>query len=270
MLYKYLPTERVDVIENLNIRFSPFVSLNDPFESQPLINVENRIYKANKEVLSELDDYWKDIDKSDESSDNYRLYKQQREVIKKGVTSQLNPKNQGSELIKTLGDKHGILSLSRTNKNLLMWSHYSSSHAGYVLGFNDSHEFFSQKDERGNTIRPLPVIYTKKRSIVKIGEDRWYQKLLCEKPIDWRYEEEERLFITFQNNIITKEKDSYGMSIILTDIPKEAITKIYIGCKATDKTKELILKAVKNNNLNIQVYNTSMSNKDYEIKFTKI
>ena len=32
MLYKYLPEDRVDVLENLRIRFTQLLSLNDPFE----------------------------------------------------------------------------------------------------------------------------------------------------------------------------------------------------------------------------------------------
>lgn len=32
MLFKYLPAERIDVLENLRIRFTPLLSLNDPFE----------------------------------------------------------------------------------------------------------------------------------------------------------------------------------------------------------------------------------------------
>ena len=39
MLFKYLPAERIDVLENLKIRFSPLGSLNDPFEAQPLIDL---------------------------------------------------------------------------------------------------------------------------------------------------------------------------------------------------------------------------------------
>ena len=34
-LYKYLPPERVDIIENLKIRFTQTAVLNDPFESFP-------------------------------------------------------------------------------------------------------------------------------------------------------------------------------------------------------------------------------------------
>ncbi len=37
MLYKYLPPERIDVLENLTIRFTQLLSLNDPFEHSLMI-----------------------------------------------------------------------------------------------------------------------------------------------------------------------------------------------------------------------------------------
>ncbi|MBI6947597.1 DUF2971 domain-containing protein [Pseudomonas koreensis] len=37
MLYKYLPPERIDVIQNLAIRFTQLLSLNDPFEHSLMI-----------------------------------------------------------------------------------------------------------------------------------------------------------------------------------------------------------------------------------------
>ena len=39
MLYKYVEEDRVDILEKLKIRFSPFTSLNDPFEAYPLIDM---------------------------------------------------------------------------------------------------------------------------------------------------------------------------------------------------------------------------------------
>lgn len=44
MLYKYLSPERIDVIQNMKIRFTPVVSLNDPFEFSMMIgNAEYQV-----------------------------------------------------------------------------------------------------------------------------------------------------------------------------------------------------------------------------------
>jgi len=53
MLYKYLPVERIDVISNLKVRFSPLKSLNDPFESLPLIDVGDIVDVTVKDLITE-------------------------------------------------------------------------------------------------------------------------------------------------------------------------------------------------------------------------
>ena len=54
MLYKYLSDERVDVLENLKIRFSPFTSLNDPFKACPLIDISKEIVEYEADIDCEL------------------------------------------------------------------------------------------------------------------------------------------------------------------------------------------------------------------------
>ncbi|EQM49643.1 hypothetical protein D051_4091 [Vibrio parahaemolyticus VPCR-2010] len=38
----------------------------------------------------------------------------------------------------------GYLSLSKTNKNILMWSHYAQNHEGFVLGFDSEQNLVCQ------------------------------------------------------------------------------------------------------------------------------
>ncbi len=40
MFFKYLPPERTDCITNLAIRFTPFTSLNDPYEFSSIIDIQ--------------------------------------------------------------------------------------------------------------------------------------------------------------------------------------------------------------------------------------
>ena len=44
----------------------------------------------------------------------------------------------GDKITQNLFQNSAILSLSRTNDNLLMWSHYAKSHYGFCFGFNHS------------------------------------------------------------------------------------------------------------------------------------
>ncbi|OUS51807.1 hypothetical protein BM607_011295 [Shewanella sp. SACH] len=58
MLFKYLPIDRIDVLENLKIRFSPLMSLNDPFECQPLIDMKNERDMLLQQMLFDLNELW--------------------------------------------------------------------------------------------------------------------------------------------------------------------------------------------------------------------
>jgi hypothetical protein len=270
VLYKYLPLERLDVIENLEIRFSPLKSLNDPFESLPLVDAADKVDSAVKELLAELDQLWKETPVHKKTPENLKLLEQNKEAVCKGVESASEPSRVGEGLMDLLHDNFGVLSLSRTNISLLMWSHYTDSNAGYVIEFDDKHHFFKQKDLQGNIVRPMPVIYSAKRSTINDKHHNWYQKLLCEKPLDWAYEEEERLFITYPDKSRAIGKDAYDMDIILTDIPKEAISAIYLGYNSSKETEKRIVGALKKYNISKPILRANMSKFEYKIEFESI
>lgn len=51
MLYKYLPEERVDVLESFRVRFTPLLSLNDPFEYS--LKIGDSEYELQPELSAE-------------------------------------------------------------------------------------------------------------------------------------------------------------------------------------------------------------------------
>ena len=270
VLYKYLPIERLDVIENLKIRFSPLKSLNDPFESLPLVDAEAKVELAVNELLAELEQLWENTPVHEKTPENLKLLEENKAAVCEGVRSALEPSVVGEGLMDLLHDNFGVLSLSRTNISLLMWAHYTDSNTGYVIEFDDKHEFFKQKDLQGNIVRPQPVIYSAKRSTINDQHHNWYQKLLCEKPLEWAYEEEERLFITYPDKSRAIGKDDYDLDIILTDLPKEAISAIYLGYNSSKKTEKRVVEASKNNHMSKPIFRASMSKSEYKIEFEPI
>lgn len=266
MLFKYLPVERLDVIENLKIRFSPLRSLNDPFEALPLVDISEDINPVISQTIRELDECWANAQESEKTKANRNLYEKAKADFRKNALDISNPHNIGSALTDFF--KHlGILSLSRTNSSLLMWSHYASCNEGYIIGFDEHHEFFHRRDLEGQVVRPLPVIYTTKRSCVNENHYAYRQKLLGEKPAEWSYEEEERLFLNHIDSRCATSKDKYGMDIILTDIPKEAISSIYFGCNSSCKTQSRVWEALRLNRIQVAVYQASISRTEYKIEF---
>lgn len=268
MLFKYLPAERVDILENLKIRFSPLMSLNDPFECQPLVDIKNESSQFLEQMLSDLDELWENTADEEKTEENRKFFEKTRVELIAGVKEKTNSFVVGQELMALLSDNLGVLSLSRTEDNLLMWSHYADEGKGIVIGFDDEHSFFKQPSLAGRSTRPIPVVYTNKRSKILPGEDRFYEKLLCEKPRDWAYEEEERLFRAFLNKEDCLGKDACGMDVILTDLPKTAIKAVYIGYGISEQTKTRTLSAIKSNDISCEIFQARVSLDEYKIEFS--
>jgi len=273
MLFKYLPIERLDVIEKLSIRFSPFKSLNDPFESFPLIqvpeNTDGTFDRMLADNLKGMDDIWENALEEERTPKNKSLFENSKIDLASELREKSSPHSLGLGLVEYL--KHlCVLSLSRTNSNILMWSHYASNHEGYIIGFNDSHAFLNRKNPRNEIVKPKPVIYSTKRPIRNENESMCLDQLFCKKSIEWAYEEEERIFLNHIDNLRSSGKDKYGMDIELTDIPIEAISSIYLGCNSTKDTEKRILNALKNYNVSIPVFKGSISKSEYRIEFKRL
>lgn len=270
MLYKYLPTDRIDVVENLRIRFTPLLSLNDPFEYLPLIDITAEKNSLSIEIISGLEELWEKTNVLEKTESNRQLLEQTKDTLLKDLNKKLTPNFIGQEIIKILGDNFGVLSLSRTEKSLLMWSHYASAGKGFVVGFDEKHSFFRQKDRKGNITKPLPVTYSGKRRKVTPKEESYYQNLLCEKALEWAYEEEERLFRTFLTKENVLGKDAYGQDIILSELPKESIKEIYIGYAMSKEHKDRIIAAIFKNKIECRLLSARICNEEYKIIFDQI
>jgi len=238
MYYKYLHQDLLCVIKNLNIRFTQASALNDPFEAVPLVKYED-------------DFYYKKIS---------------------GLAART-----GKTVIEMLDFTVGILSLSRTKENLLLWSHYADSHKGYVIEFDENNDFFKSNHEEGID-RPFLVSYTSQRPIIKITDDKDFRcnfgdffpedlaKILGQKPIDWAYEEEVRVFRNISMLLPSGSCKKY-YSIILVNIPPDAISGIYLGANMEQSKQVEIIDACKKNDLHIPIYKASLSHTSYSLEF---
>ena len=154
----------------------------------------------------------------------------------------------------------GILSLSGSKHNLLMWAHYADHHQGIVVGFDANHPFFNQTvhPKKGSIkhdlLKPFdieldcallgkvfPVRYERIRmennsAHIHIGIDA-----LLQKSDEWIYEKEYRMFMRISDcDQYGDNKDGTGelesALVNLFQIPEAAITRIIIGCYANRDT----------------------------------
>jgi Protein of unknown function (DUF2971) len=264
MLYKYLPSDRVDVLESLKIRCSPLKALNDPFEIFLPIGVESEINECLRDSFDKIDAYLTGFPRTEET-ELKRL--SLRAAAEEGVRSQLNSSIAGDNLVESLGNSFGILSLSRAKNSLLMWSHYASQHSGYVIGFDETKIFPDQYDHSGEKIVPSKVIYSKDIRHVEFTGNNW-QELLVQKPIEWEYEQEERLFVNMDLSM-SVGLDGFSTEIILTSLDPSSILEIFIGCRSSKETRNRIIASVKLHSLDCEIYDCFLSKEKYEIGFTR-
>lgn len=245
MLYKYLSPDRIDVLDNSAIRFTPYTQLNDPFECRFTLNPIER--EADKAL-----------------EDNYLAEWALVEVWLESRVGQL-----------------GMLSLSHTFRNILMWSHYANEHRGFVIGLDENHSFFQKEAyyidpeyryrqdlffPGFGTIRD--VRYTQERPNIDFGGNMNFDALFT-KSLDWNYEQEARIFrnLTEADNVIGDQWEG----IHLFRIPEGVICKIIIGAQASKSLEEKVEAAVlKGNLVNVSVEKAKLDRRNYSLDFEKV
>ncbi|WP_429185921.1 DUF2971 domain-containing protein [Aeromonas veronii] len=208
ILYKYSDYYGMKSINDPALRLSPTAILNDPFEN-----------RLNEEVINNI----------------------KEKISLKGLGFDVNPNFpkhfETSFLMQRINeqiDDYGIVSLSETPRNLLMWAHYANEHKGICIGYKRN-LFESLPDQISNYISnaesytPVKVNYDNIRPQV-ISDNRpdldkvksYVLQQLTTKSDDWMYEKEHRCIIPIHwaDEIkIMKDSDAYS-DLIHSDLIK--------------------------------------------------
>ena len=245
MLYKYATSDRVDILQNMKVRFTPFDQLNDPFECWFLVEP----MPSEKERATE-DDY-----------------------VAEWATVCVWLGNRIGQL--------GLLCLSRCCDNLLMWSHYASDHRGIVLGFDEYHDFFRQTasyidpDYRTEEVIKLPgfgtlrdVRYASEVPRIEHGEQVPFHAFFT-KGLDWEYEHEVRIFRSLRDApTITGDRLT---RIHLFDIPAEVIRQVILGARASRETEEKVISALAHEDLrHVRLDRARLTRREFGLKFENV
>lgn len=288
-LYKYVNSDRVDILINAKIRFTQPYIWNDPFELQPYY--KDHIPKnADRKFLELL----KMINNSQFSIEAIEEYKKESErITKEDVYSFINKNLIG-------------LSLTEDKDNLLMWAHYASQHSGFILEFDTENEFFQNKGrflfKVGYDIN-RPDVDTLKfaESIINIikllkqkqnptdDKDSRFSPIF-RKSEEWKYEKEWRLITTVDEafnhdefkknmNVMVFGEDSelnrtyLGENYIaLFNIPISCIKSIYCGARMKrSKIRQLFfLNKYNSNYSHIKLVCSEIDDKIYKINFREV
>lgn len=278
ILYKYLPTTRIDVIENRKIRFTQYGAFNDPFELS--LNINRPATKDAMQALAKSD-FVKLIEEEYDNQPHMAAFISKEEFIRlaKGKEGLVKNAIENSEPAiakllpglyqKTVNSLLGALSLSELNDNTEMWSHYAEEHKGYVIGFDSSNSFFNQRKTDKDELRHLRKIqYHESRPEINLMNTDG-RELFFIKGIGWKYEAEVRMLLHLSDSSETIYQDPYP--IHLFEFPPTAVSEIIFGTRMSDINKMKIKSALANDDIfsHIKYYGAHLGSSSFSIRIEK-
>lgn len=279
-LYKYLHPDRIDVLKNRAIRFSPPNAFNDPFEFKPALSglapdsYISAYMKENLEsmVESELSKLPKHIRSQIPNSKFQEFVKLYLKNNSEAFNSVLDKAKEhfSAALTKTSNELIGVLSLTEKADNLLMWSHYAESHSGYCIGFNSNHSFFDRKRSKDDEFYHLRKVEYLPHRPTKAMIDINGTDIFLLKSNIWEYEQEWRMcaVLSDADTII----NGIYPPVHLFNFPADLVEEVIIGVNAKASLTESILKAIESNVefSHVKVKQASVSEAEYSLNFNDL
>ena len=270
-LYKYLRPDRIDVITNLELRFTQPGALNDPFELRPqfqsLISEAQLLAglaQAPLDLGPRLREAYDMLPAAERGQipfetaatliNTFLSTQEMRAMVSatavnlfREMAPELTQRFQ-EQLHAALNANVGILSLSEVPDDDVMWAHYADKHHGMVLGFDKAHAFFNRRrSENDDFYYPRKVIY---RDLLPApsAADVDPDAPLVTKGAKWAYEREWRMLAPLKDASRRCETPE-GDIVYLYSFPPQALTNVILGARATSALEESIRSALSQPNL---------------------
>ena len=256
VFYKYVSAKRISIFQNRLIRFTQPLALNDPFEAKPhfyKLGSKEEFAKHYAEAIRRfMYRAWVDycralgndpgrfaLAKKVENDPDYAewLYKNLHKQTPQDLLPNLR------ERFYKLHNTAGILSLSETPDNLLMWAHYAEGHTGFVLVLDGCHDFFKGSVSLTGFTKPERVEYSSERPRItaeETSEEAAMQKIFFVKGSEWEYEKEWR-YLKNSTDAHKKIVVTNGHDVHLFRLPPKCIKGVILGCYSSEELKNEIV-----------------------------
>ena len=252
-LYRYLkicpsyPTTK----NFLTLKFSSPSTLNDPFEF-----LIGKIQNITKE---QADDFVKRkglcLKKTVQGINQY-FENEQEAILKKQY--------------ECLKNHIRIICFSTDNSNILMWSHYTNNHTGFVIEY-DIDIIMRRFEENKCPICLSPVQYSfdmpSIRNLIFLNElerGKEIYKVICTKAINWNYENEWRVIIS---QLDKKMEDKENIDL---PIQPSEIENIYFGVRCPQEDINRIRSIAEQLGINCSFFKALTNKEHYKLDFTRI
>jgi len=282
-LYKYVsPTIGIKIIENKKIRFSQIKALNDTFEMKPhyeqlapdgfmkeIFNfggeeVQNTGFNLGYDFIEQVFEEIKNSSPKEFHNDIAQIQNQipEREKFLEQAKSEhpdfiennLLPLHHEQmpgirEVVSSeFNDKLGILCLSELCDSLTMWAHYAQNSEGFVIEFDENHEFFNMPEFEGSILGKLQkVSYSPERINKQNLIDLTPEDIAFCKSESWDYEREWRMVKNLSDETLLLDeanepvKDLKEQPIHLFPFPIESMKGVILGSRIKDIDKKKII-----------------------------
>lgn len=252
VLYKYVRPERIDSVQLKKLRFTQPTATNDLFDLKPVFEslvpedefetlmrpsesmfeeAMRRQYEALAPEIREQLTFEGLMALADSRPDlveeSYRQVMPYLKTFVRDFTPQLR-----QMMIDAFNRMIGILSLTQTPTNQIMWAHYAHNHQGFVLAFDTSNGFFNRRRSKNDDFYHLRrVNYVDRTSdgvslVSMSGNDVFFTKTT-----GWAYEQEWRMIAPLGSDLNHPPGDD---EIILFDFPASALLEVIFGARASD------------------------------------
>jgi hypothetical protein len=279
-LFKYLPPERKDVFETQCLRYSPPAVFNDPFEARPHFTgyapVDAWECGCSRRFERVLHDQYCAMSCEFREQFSYSLFSEmlecQRQDIYKifrAVDASFVPAI-NAMMHETFSEKLGVLSVSEVKDNQLMWSHYARSHQGFVIEFDRTDTYFTDRKVSSDDLWQLKkVVYADRRPHTTVI-DFDMQAILLTKHCSWSYEREWKDFRPL--NQASKVIDAKPFPIHLFAIPPRCIRSLIFGAKMETALKDELRSVVRGHESfrHLVVCETALDDQDYAMTFRQL
>jgi len=241
-LFKYFPPSRIALLIDPSLRFTQPGDFNDPFEVRTPFGakfddedlVEQATVGMKKFALSVLNASGLHNNISDAAKE--AIVAQSVSKVKPALLQDLRAghdalfaKLGNEDFVSGANKSLGILCLTETATNLLMWGHYAESYAGFVVEFEPTHKFFSCPPAAHKDVGTLTRVHYDhyRPKIVLNGTGDHVRDLLFSKAKDWQYEQEWRLvrLLKIADDVCPRSP----FDVHLFRIPPSAIKAVIVG-----------------------------------------
>ena len=268
-LYKYTTAEAaIKILTTSTVRFTAPECFNDPYDSCAPIQL-----KCDDKKIIEI------LKKSNIIIQNNTFYfKDNTHDLRLSI----------NQLFSHLNKYFRVLCLSKTNKSILMWSHYANSHKGVVIDF--STDIYPITDAQPIAYNEFEILNLENLALFNNYTKHKVKEIDTPIPFikykDWEYEDEYRCsfllpfykdFLNKFNNKDTspqwqncynelKNEDKY----VHLPIAHNAIKAVYLGCKIAPSDEIAIIEILKTKYPHTKCYKAEKQENSFELKFHEI